>query len=146
MIAMRFLKMILPGLVFSGLVFGANGQMVTNQPARFKTKVICYEGKMDSGDSSTGVNPSPEFTFPGTENKHEVTSPGRESELVWSFVGRNKNKDVYRFTFTRMTKAGDSSKTTTSKECLFDGSQIIVFSDDLHTVVMKSPSAEDLKK
>jgi hypothetical protein len=39
-----------------------------------------------------------------------------------------------------MTKAGSSGKVTTSKEIQFDGKQIIDFEDDLHTVVMESPS------
>jgi len=147
MIPMRLMKIILLCLVFSGLASGSNGQMVTNQPARFKTKVISYEGKIGSGDSAATVSPSSELTLPGTEtNSQVVTSPGRESELTWSFVGRNKDKDVYHFTFTRMTKAGDSSKTTSSRECSFDGRQIVVFTDDLHTVVMENPSAEELKK
>lgn len=144
---MRLLKIILSWLMISGLVFGANGQIATNQPARFKTKVICYEGKIDSGDSSATVSPSPELTLPGTvTNTDVITSPGRESELTWTFVGQNKDKDVYHFSFTRMTRAGDSSRTTSSKECSFDGRQIIVFSDNLHTVVMESASPVDLKK
>jgi hypothetical protein len=66
-------------------------------------------------------------------------------ELKWTFIGRNGSKDVWHFTFTRMTKAGSSDKTTTAREIQFDGKQIVVFKDDLHTVIMESPSTEDLK-
>ena len=88
---------------------------------------------------------APESIYPGNGVENTVTSPGRESELKCTFVARNGNKDVWHFTFTRMTKIGSSDTTTTSKEIQFDGKQIIVFKDNLHTVVMESPSAEDLE-
>ena len=137
------MKILFLSLVLIGLTFCATAQISTNQPSRFKTKVISYEGKIGSGVNGSAVSFVP--ADPGTGGGDTVTSPGHESELKWSFVGRNGDKDVYRFTFTRMTKAGSSNKTTTSKEVQFDGKQVIVFEDDLHTVVMESPGAEDLK-
>jgi hypothetical protein len=110
-----------------------------------KTKVISYEGKINSGVRGTEINFIPESTYFGNGGADTVTSSGHESELKWTFVGRNKDKDVYRFTFIRMTKAGSSDKTTTSKEIQFDGKQIIVFEDDLHTIVLESPSEEELQ-
>ena len=127
-------------LVLLGTIFSASAQLVTNQPSRFKTKVVSYEGKIGSVINGSAVGFVP--NDPGTGM---VTISGHESELKWTFVGRNGDKDVYRFTFTRKTKAGASDKTTTSKEIQFDGKQVIVFEDDLHAVVMESPSAEDLK-
>ena len=137
------MKTFLLAVVLFALTFCASAQILTNQPSRFNTKVISYEGKIASGvnGSAAGFVPN----NPGTGGSGKVTSPGHESELKWSFVGRNGDKDIYRFTFTRMTKAGSSDKTTTSKEVQFVGKQIIVFEDELHTVVMESPSAEDLK-
>ena len=138
------MKTILFSFVLIGLTFCANAQLVTNQPSRLKTKVICYEGKIGSGVNGSAVGFVP--NDPGTGGSDTVTTSGHESELKWTFVGRNGDKDVYRFTFTRLTKAGSPNKTTSSKEVQFVGKQIIAFEDDLHTVVIESPSAEDLKK
>jgi len=137
------MKILFLSIILIGLTFCAAAQISTNQPSRFKTKVISYEGKVGSGVNSSAVSFVP--ADPGTGEGDTVTTSGRESELKWAFVGRNGDQDVYRFTFTRMTKAGLSGKTTTSKEIQFDGKQIIIFEDDLHTVVIESPSAEDLK-
>ena len=76
---------------------------------------------------------------------HTVTNPGYESDLKWVFLGRNGDKDVYRFSFTRRTKVNSPDKTTTSKEVLFEGRRSIVFEDDLHAVIIESPSEQDLK-
>jgi hypothetical protein len=132
-------------MVLFVLTFSATGQIVTNEPARLKTRITCYEGKIGSGSSTGAVSFAPESTYPGSVWRDKLASPGNEHELECTFVGRSGNKDVYRFTFTRMTKAGSSDKTTTSKEVQFDGKQIIVFEDDLHAVVMESPNKEDLK-
>jgi hypothetical protein len=137
------MKALFLSLILMGLTFCAAAQISTNQPSRFKTKVISYEGKMGWGVNSSAVSFIP--ADPGTGGGDTVTTSGRESELKWTFVGRNGDKDVYRFTFTRMTKAGSSGKATDSKEIQFDGKQIIIFEDALHTVVMESPGTEDLK-
>jgi hypothetical protein len=136
-------------VVLVGLTFCANAQLSTNQPSRFKTKVISYEGKIGSGVNGSTTNFVPVNT--GAGGSDTVTSPGHESELKWTFVGRNGDKDVYWFTFTRTTTKTPSpgrttkDKITTAKEVQFDGKQIVVFKDELHLVVMESPSAEDLK-
>ncbi|HZF02551.1 MAG TPA: hypothetical protein VE344_11745 [Methylomirabilota bacterium] len=140
------MKTILFSIVLIGLTFCANAQISTNQPARLKTKVTCYEGKIDSGVDTRSVDLASDNTYPGYVGGDDNTTLGAEHSLKWSFVGRNGSKDIYRFTFTRMTKKGSSSLTTDSKEIQFDGKQIIVFEDELHTVVMESPSTEDLKK
>jgi hypothetical protein len=108
------MKIFLPIILFI-LAFSAGAQLVTNQPARLKTKVNSYEGKINSGVRGTEINFVPESTYFGNGGADTVTSSGHESELKWTFVGRSKDKDVYRFTFSRMTKAGSSDKTTTSK-------------------------------
>src|SRR5450432_3616914 len=92
-------------LVLLGTIFSASAQLVTNQPSRFKTKVVSYEGKIGSVINGSAVGFVP--NDPGTGM---VTISGHESELKWTFVGRNGDKDVYRFTFTSMTKAGVSDK------------------------------------
>jgi hypothetical protein len=139
------MKRLLVTIVLLGIAFSATAQIVTNQPARFKNKVTCYEGKIGSG-GSTGTIDYAVDNYPGTTvTTDKVTSPGKESELKWTFVGRNGSKDVYRFTFTRLTKPSASFQTTDSKEVQFEGKPIVVFEDALHAVVMESPSAEDLK-
>jgi hypothetical protein len=137
------MKTFLLSIVSIALTCCATAQISTNQPSRFKTKVVSYEGKIGSGVNGRAVSFVP--NDPGTGGGDTVTTSGHESELKWSFVGRNGDKDVYHFTFTRMTKAGSSDKTTTLKEIQFDGKQIIVFEDDLHAVVMESQSEADLK-
>jgi hypothetical protein len=140
------MKMLLTFLLLLGFVFGASAQIVTNQSARLKTKVVFYEGKIGSGIMGSSIDPSPEDTMPGSKVRNEDTSGGQKSELAWTFVGRSGDKDVYHFTFSRMTKAGVSAKVTTSKDVLFDGRRAVIFEDDLHTVLIESPTAEDLKQ
>src|ERR1035437_10194607 len=118
------MKTILLSIILISLTFCATAQIVTNQPARLKTKVISYEGKIGSGTRGVEINSIPDGTYFGNGGRDTVTSSGHESELKWSFVGRNRDKDVYRFVFTHMTKAGLSDKITTSKEIQFDGKQI----------------------
>lgn len=132
-------------LISFAIAVCVNAQLVTNQPARLKTKVVCYEGKIGSGVRTSGVDLASDNTYPGYVGGIVSTTPGQEHDLKWSFVGRNGSKDVYRFTFKRMMKKDSSSPTTNSKEVQFDGKQIIVFEDELHTIVMESPSEEDLK-
>lgn len=128
-------------LIFVGFVFSATAQIDTNKPARFKTKIVSHS----PGSEGTSISPSPEAIFPGSETADTVTSPGQESELKWKFIGRKGDKDLYHFTFTRMTKAGVPGKTTDTKDVLFDGHQAKLFQDDLHTVTIDSPSEKDLK-
>ena len=137
------MKTLLLSIVLVGLTFCASAQISTNEPSRFKIKIISYEGKEGSGVSSGTVSFVSEE--PGSGGGNTVTSPGHESELKWSFVGRNGGKDVYRFTFKRMTKTGSSNQTTSSKDIQFAGEKIIVFQDELHCVVVESPSEADLK-
>jgi hypothetical protein len=139
------MKTTLALLLLFGWVFSAGAQVDTNKPARFKTKVVCSEGTNGSGGSSISINPSPEATLPNAENTHAVTSPGKECELKYKYMGRSGDKDVYHFTFTRMTKAGAREKTTDTKDILFDGHQTKVFEDDLHRVIIDSPDEKDLK-
>lgn len=145
------MKIILASLLLSGLVFSASAQIVTNQPARFKTKIVLHGGKAGQGGAvASAFDFAPEDTYPGKESPRKVltvSTPGDELGLSWEFVGRNGDKDVYRFTFTRTTKMGASAKTTTSfsKEVEFDGHQSVIFEDDLHTVIIESPTEKELK-
>ena len=141
------MKAILSLLLLVGFVFSAGAQIDTNKPARFKTKIVSYELKAGSGltnSSNTSLGPTPEEISPGAESTDVITSPGRESELKWKYIGRMGGKDVYHFSFTRTEKNG-ATKTGSSKEVLFDGKQAVIFEDELHRVIIDSPSEQDLK-
>jgi hypothetical protein len=135
------MKTILLFLVLVGFVFSVSAQNLTSQTtARLKFKIACFEGKLNSGPSS--ICSEPDTVFPGVTESITIASPDM-IKLTCAFVGRNEDKDVYRFSIKHLTNAGLS--TGTSKEVQFDGKQVIVFQDDLYRVVMESPSAEDLK-
>jgi len=139
------MKTILLFLVLVGLAFSGSAQNLTSQTtARLKFKVTCFEGKLNSGPSS--ICSEPDTVSPSVIESIAITSSGMTNELTWAFVGRNKGKDVYRFSFRRLTKAGLSSQTAASKEVQFNGKQVIIFQDDLYRVVMESPTEDDLKK
>ena len=137
------MKTLLLVIALAGVAFCASAQNSTNQPARFKAKVISYEGKEGSGVSSSATDGVP--NEPGSVQTDTVTSPGHESELKWWFVGRDGGKDVYHFTFKRMAKSGSTNQTTSATDVSFAGKKIIVFQDDLHCVVMETPAEDDLK-
>ena len=126
-------------------VLCANAQLVTNQPARLKMKLIAYEGKIGVGAYGATLNPTPEVIRPGDGGSDEVTSSGKESKLTWAFVGRNGSNDVYQVSFTRKIKSNSTLPVSGSKTVKFDGRKIVIFEDELHTVVMESPSEADLK-
>jgi len=139
------MKTILLFLILVGFTFSGSAQNLTSQTtARLKFKVTCFEGKLDSGPSSICSEPYTVST--GVVESIAITLSGMTNELTWGFVGRNEGKDVYRFSFKHMTKAGLSSQTAASKEVQFDGKQVIIFEDDLYRVVMESPTEDDLKK
>jgi hypothetical protein len=140
------MKTIVAVIVLFLLTMGAYAQLTTNQPARREFKVIRFDGKIDSSiPASSDICSTPEAEMIGTSHEDKETTPGHECDLKWKFIGRSNDTDVYQFTFTRMTKAGSSIQTTSSREVPFDGKRSVVFDDDLHTVVMESPSESDLK-
>jgi hypothetical protein len=124
----------------------AGAQSTTNEPARYKTKVTCYEGKEEAGVGNSGINFTPESTFPEPVAKNRISSRGHELEVKWRFVRRDKEKDVYRFLFVRATETSSTNQAPAFKEVQFDGRKIIVAKDPLHTVVMETPSEEELKQ
>lgn len=145
------MKLILASLLLSGFILSATAQIVTNQPARFKTKIILHEGKVGSegGALDSAFDFAPEYTYPGKESPKTVLTVSNSTDelrLSWEFVGRNRDKDVYRFTVRRTTKTGVPGKVTTSatKEISFDGRQAVIFEDDLHIIIIESPSKKDL--
>ena len=129
-------------LIFVGFVLSTSAQIDTNKPARFKTKIACSEV---GGGSSVGIDPSPEVSALGSEYTHVTTAPQKDTELKCKYVGREKGSDIYEFTFSVTTKVGVVSKTTTHKQVPFDGKRIVVFNDEHYSVIIESPSEQDLK-
>lgn len=128
------------------LALQAGAELITNLPARLAWKME-YHQKSDPGINGTDVNPSPGAIYPGNSMEDTCTTRGHEYDLKWAFLGRDGNHDVYRFTFIRDTKqrGGPPVQTTTTKDVEFDGKEVVVFDDDLHTVIMKSPDQSDLQ-
>jgi hypothetical protein len=126
-----------------GVAFSATAQLTTNAWARFQTRITC---KTSFGTTVT-ANPSPAMTSVGFESKDIGTSVGHEYQLIWKFMGRKADKDVYHFTFTRTTKTEGTSRIqkTTSKDVLFKGHLVTIFKDDNYTVTFDTPAEKDLK-
>jgi len=137
------MRTIIALLLLVGVTFSVPAQLATNVSAQFKTRVICKTGF----STTVTANPSPASTSVGFESKDIGTSPGHEYQLVWKFMGRKNDKDVYHFTFTRTTKAEGTSRiqTTASKDVPFGGHLVTIFKDDNFTITFDTPAEKDSK-
>src|SRR5439155_26828806 len=88
---------------------------------RFRTRVICFNGKLDSGSSCSGTSGQPDTILNAT-NKMTCGFPGQVSEIEWSFMERHKDKDVYRF--TRRFPADSPGTSTASKSVEFSDKRL----------------------
>ena len=118
----------------------AIGLMAANPPVkespRFKTRVVCFNGKVDSGSScaNTGYQPDGALVPKG---KMTCGYAGKVSEIEWSFVERRGTNDVYRV--TRKFPSDTPRANVTSKLVEFHDSRVIVFEDESQAVVMEPP-------
>jgi len=103
---------------------------------RFKARVACFNGKLDSRSSCAGTNFQPDGSLHPT-GKMSCGFPGKVSEIEWSFVERRGNKDVYRF--TRRFPSDSGAAGTTSKTVEFSESRVVVFEDKFQAVVIEPP-------
>jgi hypothetical protein len=103
---------------------------------RFKARVACFNGKLDSRSSCAGTNFQPDGSLHPT-GKMSCGFPGKVSEIEWSFVERRGNKDVYRF--TRRFPSDSGAASTTSKSVEFSESRVVVFEDKFQAVVIEPP-------
>ena len=103
---------------------------------RFKARVACFNGKLDSRSSCAGTNFQPDGSLHPT-GKMSCGFPGKVSEIEWSFVERRGNKDVYRF--TRRFPSDSGAASTTSKTVEFSDSRVVVFEDKFQAVVIEPP-------
>jgi hypothetical protein len=137
------MRAIIALLLLIGFGFSATAQLGTNVSAQYKTRVVCKTGS----SSTITINPSPASTSAGFESKDIGTSVGHEYQLIWKFMGRKNDKDVYHFTFARTTKAEGTSRiqATTSKNILFDGHSVTIFKDDNFTVTCDMPTEKKVE-
>ncbi|MBA4017921.1 MAG: hypothetical protein C0483_12155 [Pirellula sp.] len=103
---------------------------------RIKARVVCFNGKVDSGSSCSITNFQPDGTL-HTTGKMTCGFSGRVSEVEWSFVERRGTNDVYRF--TRRFPSDTAAVSTTSKSVEFSDSRVIVFEDQFQVVVIEPP-------
>jgi len=103
---------------------------------RFKARVACFNGKLDSGSSCSGANFQPDGTL-HTKGKMRCGFPGQVSEIEWSFVERRGTNDVYRF--TRRFPTDTAAANTTSRSIEFRDSRVVVFEDTLQAIVIEPP-------
>ena len=103
---------------------------------RFKARVTCFNGKLDSGSSCSAGNYQPDGTL-HAKGKMTCGYRGRVSEIEWSFVERRDDKDVYRF--TRRFPSDSPAAETTSKSVEFSDIRVVVFEDKHQVVVIEPP-------
>ena len=103
---------------------------------RYKTRIACFNGTLDSGSSCSGTNFQPDSALHAT-SKMTCGFPGQVSEIEWSFIERRGDKDVYRF--TRRFPSDTVAPSTTSKSVEFDDTRVVVFEDKFQAVVIEPP-------
>ncbi len=103
---------------------------------RFKARVACFNGKLDSGSSCAGTNFQPDGAL-HAKGKMTCGFPGQVSEIEWSFVERRGTNDVYRF--TRRFPSETAAVGTTSKTVEFSDRRVVVFEDKFQAVVIEPP-------
>ena len=103
---------------------------------RFKARIVCFNGKLDSGSSCSGTNFQPDGAL-HTTNKMTCGFPGQVSEIECAFVERRGDKDVYRF--TRRFPSDTAAASTTSKTVEFSESRVVVFEDKAQVIVIEPP-------
>ena len=103
---------------------------------RFKARVVCFNGKLDSGSSCASTCFQPDGTL-HTKGSMTCGFPGKLSEIEWSFVERRGTNDVYRF--TRRFPSDTAAAGTTSKTVEFSNGRVVVFEDKVQVVVIEPP-------
>ena len=131
------MKIIFISLTVSLICFplGAADPSTTASP-RFKARVVCFNGKLDSGSSCAGTSFQPDGTL-HPKGKMTCGYPGKVSELEWSFVERRGTNDVYQF--TRRFPSDTPAPGTTSKTVEFSDRRVIVFDDQAQVIVIEPP-------
>jgi hypothetical protein len=101
---------------------------------QFKARVVCFNGKLDSGSSCAASNVHPDGTFQA-KGKMKCGWPGRVSEVEWILVERRPENDVYKF--TRRFPLGADAASTTNKTVEFRDKRVVVFEDQVQAIVIE---------
>src|SRR5438270_6576788 len=114
--------------------------VATDAPAqaspRFKARVACFNGQLDSGSSCASTCFQPDGALHAT-GKMTCGFPGQVSEIEWSFVERRGTNDVYRF--TRRFPFDTAAASTTTKTVEFSDSRVVVFEDKFQAITIEPP-------
>ena len=108
----------------------------TKTSPRFRARVTCFNGKVDSGSSCSLTAFQPDGILHAT-GKTTCGFPGQVSEVEWSFVERRGTNDVYRF--TRRFPSDTPAVSTTSKNVEFSDGRVVVFEDKFQVIVIEPP-------
>jgi hypothetical protein len=119
--------------LWCGNLIGADAAAKTSP--RFKARVACFNGKLDSGSSCSGTNFQPDGAL-HPAGKMTCGLPEQVSEIEWSFVERRGDKDIYRF--IRRFRS-DSGTSTTNKIVEFSDARVVVFEDKFQAIVIEPP-------
>jgi hypothetical protein len=117
----------------ANLLNEANNPLAKQEP-RFKARIVCFNGKLDSASSCAGVNFQPDGAIQ-TTNKVTCGFAGQVSEIECTFAEQRGDKDVYRFTRRFPSDTGAVSTTTNTVE--FSDSRVVVFEDKVQAVLIE---------
>ena len=112
----------------------------TDSNPKYPAALTCFIGEIGSGTNCSMVITDPREKVTKsriTGEKMTCGHPGEVSEIGWKFISHQDNKDVY--TFTRVYPADGNEREAESKTVAFDGSQLVLFEDDHHVVVLHTP-------
>ena len=132
------MKTTLLAILTSSLIGGVclAGDAPLKSPPRYKARVVCFNGKIDSRSSCSATNFQPDGTV-HTTGKLSCGHPGKVSEIEWWFVEQHGDKDVYRFTRRFPTDA--TAVASSSKTVEFSTSRVTVFEDKFQTITIEPP-------
>jgi hypothetical protein len=109
----------------------------TKTSPRFKARVACFNGKLDSGSSCAGANFQPDGAL-HPKGKMTCGFPGKVSQIEWSFIERRGTNDIYRF--TRRFPSDTPAPGTTTKTVEFSDRRVVVFEDKFQAIVIEPPN------
>lgn len=109
---------------------------IFKNPPRFKARITCFNGKVDSRSSCSTTNFQPDGALHAT-GKMTCGKPGQVSKIEWSFLERRDDHDVYRF--TRRFPSDNAAASTTTKDIEYRDGRVIVFEDEYQVIVIEPP-------
>jgi hypothetical protein len=96
----------------------------------------------DKGSScTTTFTPLPSVS--GREIKHGATCghPGTVTKLSWQYLGTTDQGD--RYEFERIFPVDETNQTTTKKEVVYTGKELLLFDDEDSTILMRPANGSE---